>query len=206
MVAMTRSTISLTWAAIAVPALLFAARASADRFEITHGGENLVKFESHAPLETFEGRTDRVSGWIEVDPGAVGDSVEVSIEVDLESLDTGIPKRNEHMRENHLETDSYPSAAFRGAAVLSPSDAVLAPGAKTTFEIEGDFELHGVTRRLKTAVDVSYGERGGTPQLHVFASFDVTLADYGISRPKFLFLKLDETQRVMVDMVAVLVP
>jgi len=34
----------------------------------------------------------------------------------------------------------------------------------------------------------------------------VTLADYGISRPEFLFLKLAETQQVRVDGVAVATP
>lgn len=200
---MTRSAIALTRAALSLSAFLLVSRASAERFEIAGGGDNLVKFESRAPLESFEGKTDRVSGWIEVDPGAVGDSVGVSIEVDLTSLDTGIPKRNEHMRENHLETATYPVAAFRGAAVLAPSGAVLKPGAGVTFEIEGDFSLHGITRRLRTAVAVTREQRGGAWQLHVVTSFDVTLADHAISRPKFLFLKLDETQKVMVDLVAV---
>ncbi|MBK9304990.1 MAG: YceI family protein [bacterium] len=42
------------------------------------------------------------------------------MDVDLAALDTGIGLRNRHMRENHLETDRFPQAVFRGARILKP--------------------------------------------------------------------------------------
>ncbi|MEZ4651819.1 MAG: hypothetical protein R3E97_24085 [Candidatus Eisenbacteria bacterium] len=39
-------------------------------------------------------------------------------------------------------------------------------------------------------------------KLAVHATFDVVLADHEIDRPKFLMLKLDEKQRVTVDLLA----
>jgi polyisoprenoid-binding protein YceI len=176
--------------------------AHAERFEIRPEADNLVKFESSAPLESFEGKTGAVSGWIEVDPAAVGDSVAVVIEVELATLDTGIPMRNTHMRDNHLETEEYPTAVFRGATVLSPSGVMLEPATSTSFEVVGDLDLHGVTRRLAASVNVTHEDRDGTAVLHVVTSFDVNLADHDITRPKFLFLKLGEAQRVTVDIVA----
>lgn len=193
--------------AFAVAALAAPSRstAAATRFEIHPGGGNMVTFESRAPMETFQGHTDQVSGWIEVNPDAIGDSVGVYVEVDLASLDTGIEKRNAHMRENHLETDKFPKAVFRGATVLSP-DSSLQPGSTVTLEVAGEFDLHGVKRRLQAPVEVTLVAGNGSPHLHVVTHFDVVLADYSISRPKFLFLKLGDTQHVTVDATAVEAP
>jgi polyisoprenoid-binding protein YceI len=176
-------------------ALLAATPSVAARFALKAGAPNQVVFVSKAATETFEGKTDQIAGSIEVDPAAIGDSVTVHFEVAMASLDTGIGKRNQHMRENHLETAKYPTALFDGAAVLGPKDAALAVGAKTVFDVEGQFTLHGVTRRLRVAVDVTLVD---AQTLEFAASFQVPLADYAISRPRFLFLKLGEVQDVRV--------
>ncbi|HEX5131179.1 MAG TPA: YceI family protein [Candidatus Krumholzibacteria bacterium] len=177
--------------------------ARAVEYAITPGAPNRVVFVSKAPTETFEGTTDRLSGSIQLDPDAPGDSITVRIEVDLASLDTGIGKRNQHMRENHLETDRFPVATFTGAAILSRSAASLAEGKTITFELEGAFTLHGVTRRLRVPVDVT---RRDANTLEFETSFPVLLADYEISRPRFLFMKLGEVQNVTVHGVAVARP
>ena len=176
-------------------ALLLATPSFAARFTLKAGAPNQVVFVSKAATETFQGKTDQITGSIEVDPAAVGDSVTVHFEVAMASLDTGIGKRNQHMRENHLETEKYPTATFDGAAVLGPKGAALAVGTNAAFEVEGLFTLHGVTRRLRVTVTVTLRD----PQtLEFTTSFPVPLADYAISRPKFLFLKLGEVQDVRV--------
>ena len=186
--------------------LLFALAAPsavvADDFAVTPGKPNQVVFTSKAPVETFEGKTSKLSGTIRVNPASVGDSVSVELHVDLASLDTGIEKRNQHMRENHLETDKYPKAVFDGAAVLSPAGAKLEPGKQVAFQIEGTFALHGVMRRLRCAAEATFTSvgKGGTIAFH--ASFPVALPDYKIARPEFLFLKLAEEQQVDVSGVA----
>ena len=123
--------------------------------------------------------------------------------VDLASLDTGIGKRNQHMRDNHLETDKYPKATFVGATVLEPKGTTLAPGKPVAFECEGDFTLHGVTKRLRASVEVTLRDER---TLAFKTSFKVPLADYKIDRPKFLFLKLGEVQDVTVEGVAIATP
>ncbi len=192
-------------ARIAVPALwmlLFVTPAAADDYVVVPGKPNLVRFESHAPLETFDGKTSQVKGTLALSPGALGDSMQVRLEVDLASLDTGIEIRNKHMRENHLETAKHPQAVFRGGTVRKLSAPNVEPGAKVTFEIAGVLDLHGVEKPLVAAVEmtVASGEHG--PELHVITRFDVKLSDFGIPRPKFLVMKLDEVQKVTVEFVA----
>lgn len=175
----------------------------AAEFVVRPGNDNRVVFVSTATMETFEGKTNRMEGRLAVDPAAVGDSIAVHLEVDLASLDTGISKRNRHMKSEHLETDKYPKAIFDGATVRGPSNAKLAPGKPVTFDVEGTFTLHGVSRRLRIQIEATYTEKAGSGRIAFRSTFPVGLSDYNISRPQFLFLKLAETQKVKVSGVAV---
>ena len=180
--------------------------ARAADFVVKPGGENKVVFISKATVEGFEGKTRQLEGHLVLDPANLGDTVSVHLEVDLASLDTGIAKRNKHMRENHLETAKYPKAVFDGISVRGPAGAKLAPGNPATLDVEGTFTLHGVSRRLRILVQAGYDPKPAGARITFHATFPVTLADYAISRPEFLFLKLAETQQVRVDGVAVATP
>jgi polyisoprenoid-binding protein YceI len=192
---------------LAMGILVAGARATgAGEFVVRPGGENKVVFVSKATVEGFEGKTKQLEGRLALDPANLGDTVSVHLEVDLASLDTGIAKRNQHMRENHLETAKYPKAVFDGIAVHGPAGARLEPGKPDTLDIEGTFTLHGVSRRLRIQVQATYDPKPGGARIAFHTTFPVTLADYAISRPEFLFLKLAETQQVRVDGVAVAAP
>jgi polyisoprenoid-binding protein YceI len=171
-----------------------AALAQAADFVVKPGKPNEVVFTSKAATESFQGRTDQITGTISVDPAQLTDTVTVNLEVDLTTLKTGIGKRDSHMRENHLETKKYPKATFKGATLRGTSAKMLS-GSPEKFEVEGDFTLHGVTRRLRANVEVSLKD---PTTLEFKAAFMVPLADYKIDRPKFLFLKLGEVQELAV--------
>lgn len=189
-------------AAMMALATLPAQPAAAADFMVRPGKDTNVIFASRAALEGFEGKTHQMQGTLSLDPGAVGDSITVHLEVDLASLDTGMSKRNKHMRENHLETAKYPKAVFDGAAVLSPAGARLEPGKSVPFQIEGTFTIHGVSRRLRCDATATYATQGKAASIVFSAAFPVTLGDYSIKRPEFLFLKLAETQQVRVSAIA----
>ena len=183
-----------------------ASTAAAAEFVVKPGGDNKVVFVSKATMETFEGKTKNLSGTIVVDPAAIGDSMSVHLEVDLTTLDTGIAKRNQHMRDHHLETSKYPKAIFDGAAVTGAQGAKLEPGKATTFDCEGTFSLHGVSRRLHIPVEATYTPKGAGGKIVFSTRFPVGLADYNIDLPQFLFMKLADTQDVHVNGVAVASP
>jgi polyisoprenoid-binding protein YceI len=188
---------------VASACLWIATSVHAAKFVVKPGAPNKVVFVSKAASESFDGKTDKISGRIVVDPASVVDTVEVQLDVDMASLDTGIGKRNQHMRDNHLHTDKYPTATFVGAKVLGPEGASLALGKPLAFECEGTFTLHGVTKRLRATVEVTLRDER---TLAFKTSFKVPLADYKIDRPKFLFMKLGEVQDVTVEGVAVATP
>ena len=188
-------------AGILISLVVAASSAHATSFAVRAGGENKVVFVSKASMESFEGKTNKLEGSIQVDPDKVGDSAAVHFEVDMASLDTGIAMRNQHMRENHLETAKYPKAIFDGATVRGPGDAALTPGKAIPLDVEGTFTLHGVSRRIRITVQTTYQPNDGG-RITFTTRFPVLLADYAISRPQFLFLKLAESQEVRVSGVA----
>jgi polyisoprenoid-binding protein YceI len=166
-------------AVVATAAMASAGAARAAEFVVHPGNDNRVVFVSTATMETFEGKTNRMEGHLTVNPAAIGDSIAVHLEVDLASLD--------------------------GASVHGPADAKLEPGKPVTFDVEGTFTLHGVSRRLRIQIEAAYSP-AGPGRIAFRTTFPVGLSDYNISRPQFLFLKLAETQQVKVSGVAVAAP
>ena len=173
--------------------------AFADRYVIAPGKGTEVVFRSEAPLESFEGKTDQARGTVSIDWSDPAGTVEIRIAVDLAHLDTGIDLRNRHMRENHLHTDEYPEAIFTARTIEGLPAGNTRPAAAVECVLTGDFTLHGVTKEMTVPVTIAPHEGNA---LAIEARFDVTLSDHEISRPKFLFLKLDETQHVRVRLVA----
>jgi polyisoprenoid-binding protein YceI len=174
-----------------------AAHADPLTFKVGKGGGNLIQFESKAPLETITGVTDQVEGTITLDPRNLADGVSALIIVDAASLKTGNRIRDGHMRDNHLHTDKFPKITFAvGNAVL---DGALQYGVPRSFQVVGDFYLHGVTRTITVPVQVTLVQADAETKLRIQGTFSVRLSDYEIPRPQFLVMKLDEVQNITVD-------
>lgn len=179
--------------------LLLGSVAHATTWRIAPGEEGTeVVFHSKAPMESFAGRTRSVTGSISFDPTRL-ETLEIRVTVDMATLDTGIGLRNGHMRDNHLHTDEFPSGTFTGGAIVEGGGPALAPGEPVSLEIEGELQLHGVTRKIRIPLELKLVAGG---DLTVQSSFPVTLSDYDIPRPGFLVMKLGETQRVEVRLLA----
>ncbi|MCP4582748.1 MAG: YceI family protein [candidate division Zixibacteria bacterium] len=168
-----------------------------------------VTFTSEATLETIEGKTSEIRGFVAVDPTDVTIGAQAKFAVALASLKTGIDMRDKHMRENHLETDKFPEAVFVLHKVTSQNGGDLTDGQSKHLTLDGDFTIHGVTQSITMEATVTFMAESKTTEpkipgdiLHIVAQFEVTLADYEIKRPKFLFLKLSETQVVDIDIFA----
>lgn len=193
-----------------VLALFGAVHAAPQTFQVQSGfAKNLVSFHSEATIESFDGSTRRVTGSVTVDPAAPGTGAAASFQVDMASLDTGMSLRNTHMRENHLHTAKYPQSLFL-LKTLTGAAPPLKAGVPARLTATGDFTAHGVARPRTLPVDVTWWPDGKAsplkkagPLLHLVCRFDVALADHGIPRPEFLFMKVSETMQVTVDLWAV---
>jgi polyisoprenoid-binding protein YceI len=69
----------------------------------------------------------------------------LKIVVDLRSLDSGSPERDDHVRNDTLEVDKYPYTIFSiDKAQILPGS--YSEGQTATFKLKGEMTLHGITR------------------------------------------------------------
>jgi polyisoprenoid-binding protein YceI len=141
-------------------------------------------------METFEGKTSRIDGYIYWEADQITVKSAVYFEVDLNSIRTGIGLRDRHMRENYLETDRWPKAFFKGKITHTKD---LGNGRKAVH-VSGIFSVHGVENPLDLEGTMEF--KGD--QIIITASFDILLTDYNIKIPKIMFLKLDNEIRIRI--------
>lgn len=168
---------------IALLALSLGAHAQSKTFKV--GGmdaRQLATIENDTDFETFTGRTHKVAGSLTFDPSKKTGGG--TLTVDLNTVETGIALRDEHMRSpGWLDTAKFPEAKLVTTKVKSVG--------KDEFEVTGLLTLHGVTKEVKTKAKVRYmaassltaskGFKGDV--LHVAAKLPIKLSDYGIMVP-----------------------
>ncbi len=151
-----------------------------------------VRFTIEGPLDDVNGETRAMSGNFTVDSKAWAGGKGV-FAVDLSTLKTGIDQRDEDMREEFLETKRFPYAILAIDSITQAAPAALAVGATANAVATGSFEVHGVRRAVSMPLKVKLDSDA---RLVASGSFSVPFADYNISRPKRLFLKLGDTAEV----------
>ena len=164
----------------------------AAEFHVDKSRANQVKFISDAPIEDFEGITDRIDGYMYYEDDDFSKNSEIYFEVDLNSLDTGIGLRNRHMRENYLHTDKYPKTHYTGKIVKSIKKS------ETEYEVEteGKIYIHGVTKPLDVkAIILKIDEK----TYQIKTQFIVALSDFEIEVPSIMFYKIDENMDLQLD-------
>ena len=75
--------------------------------------------------------------------GRISDKGKAVVTIELASVDTGVPIRDERMQEMLFETDKYPLATARAKIDMKTVDAI-APGSSTRLTTTLDIDLHGV--------------------------------------------------------------
>lgn len=171
---------------------------------------DLVRFDSDAPLELIQGNTSSITGSITIDESTdLTKSPAATFDVDLAAIDTGIPLRNEHMRDNFLHTAKFPKATFVLKKFIN-APTVMTPGKKFSVQAEGTFSLHGKTVTKKIPIDLTYfkkcasteDKREGCDLIQIKAVFPVAFKDHGIERPTAVFQKLADQVVVTVSATA----
>ena len=157
-----------------------------------------VFFNSTAKLEFIQGTTQHLEGSFIFNPENPSEGIKGVLRVDLQTLKTGIDKRDEHMRDNHLQTDKYPYAYFE----LLSADALLplmASDSAYRIKAKGNFYIHGNFREIEPDLQIVRKKHSaGGEAFFVTAKFAINLDEYKIPRPKALFLKLAETVEIRV--------
>lgn len=188
---------------VALGALLVSSAFAQNKtFNIGNGGgmkvAQVFSFDSEAQFENFTGQTHKVSGAINFDPATKKGKGKIT--VDLGSIDTGIPLRNEHLQgEMWFNTAKFPTAVFETTDVKHKSG--------DAYTVTGKLTLHGVTKTVKADCTVKYLKESDATKkamfkgdvLNVKTSFKIKLADFGVMIPDMTKGKVAETITVRLN-------
>jgi polyisoprenoid-binding protein YceI len=144
-----------------------------------------IAFKVRHLLGSARGKFTKFSGAIEVDRQNPGRS-SVTVKIVAASIDTGIAKRDEHLRGELFNVEKYPEITFQ-------SRRVKQTGA-TSGEIAGDLVMHGVTREITLNVQMLSSDA---------RRWKVTTAPIHRSEFGLVFSKSAETVSMISDEVAV---
>jgi polyisoprenoid-binding protein YceI len=171
---------------------LFPGFVLAGEWQIDKTKNKLVKFISDAPIEDFEGVTDNIDGFMFWEGENLTAQSEMYLEVDLNSVDTGIGLRNRHMREKYLHTDKYPFTYYKGKIKIAEKTSVN----EYKVETEGTIFIHGVEKHLSVEGTMTQIK---DDEYRIQAQFVVALTDFNIEVPKLMFFKIDENMNLVLD-------
>ena len=130
-------------------------------------------------LVSIEGKSEiPCTGSIEV----AGEDISKSkISLDLSKLDTGIPLRNKHLKENYLHVDKYPVSNVTNIKAVDFTKTVKGQAEKSKFEATMD--LHGAQKPISGTYTVKDGEK-------YKIEFPIEVVDFNVERPDFMGVKV----------------
>ena len=149
-----------------------AARAEPVRYRILPEASELG-FHATSRLANADGRFRRFGGEVVVDAADLT-TARIAVKVDAASIDTGIGKRDDHLRsQDFLHVERFPTITFESLRVEGAGRRVLLVGRLT---------LHGVTKEVTVPVEVSVA----AGRLEARGQFDIKRTDYGIRYESFM--------------------
>jgi polyisoprenoid-binding protein YceI len=108
-------------------------------------GHSKIAFHVRHLLGTARGNFSKFGGTIVVDRERPERS-SVSVRIEAASIDTGIAKRDEHLREELFNVARYPEITFKSRRITRTGT--------NSAEIVGDLTMHGVTREITLNVQL----------------------------------------------------
>jgi polyisoprenoid-binding protein YceI len=181
-------------------------RSQATRVELIVGGSE-ARYHAQevlvgrGPNEAI-GRTNNVSGTIQIEADGTIAADQSRILVDMSSLQSDSNTRDNYIKRNTLNVAEYPNAIFvvTGAPGLT---VPLPTSGEAVFELVGDLTVHGVTRPAtwQTTATFAEGEVTGT------ATTTVLMTDFGMTPPKVgSVVSIEDAVQLVMDVKATVTP
>ncbi len=154
---------------------LFTTVANAGTAKVDKGHSGVMFQAHHFGAGYTWGRFNDFGGTVEVDGM---DLKSMDIEVKAASIDTGIEKRDKHLRSpDFFDAEKFETIKFKSSSVTKKSDGL--------YEVKGTLTLHGTSKQV--TVDVKHTGNGKLPAMmggNVISgwetAFDIKQSDYGM--------------------------
>ena len=162
-------------------------------YQVDKSAKNQVKFISDAPMEDFEGVTDKIDGYFISDGIDKLVGSEFYFEVDLNTVKTGIGLRDRHMREDYLHTDKHRFTNIKGKI----TEARKISDTEYDITVQAKKFIHGVSKDITIQGKIYKVAEG----FKIKAAYTVKLPDYNIEVPKFMFMRISEDIKLELDFI-----
>jgi len=131
---------------------------------------------SHLGFSQTHGGFKEISGAFSIDP-AKPETASVEVTIQAASVDTANEGRDKHLRnEDFFDVEKYPTLGFKSTAWKKTGEK--------TFDVTGDFTLHGVTKSITVPVTLLGMGKGmkGEERAGFSADFTIKRSDYGMDK------------------------
>ena len=127
-----------------LPLLLLGSARAADTYSIDPAHSSVAFAVKHMVINNVKGKFNEFNGTVVVDNNVIQ---EAKGTIQAKSIDTGIAKRDEHLRSpDFFDAAKYPTITFVSKRVEKRGDDTV---------LIGDYTMHGVTKELALPVTLS---------------------------------------------------
>lgn len=149
--------------------------APAGAYTLDKSNSSVTLKVSHMGLSYYTLRFDGVQAGYTYDP-AHGEASKLTVTIDANSVDTGVPTFDRQIASQVFEADKFPQIRFVSTAVR--------PGAEGRGTVVGDLTFHGVTKPV--TLDVIYNgggvDKNGTARMGFSATTQIHRSDFGVTK------------------------
>lgn len=168
--------------------VLFAASAWAAPQKLTPSGGGVEILAIGKPsFIKIQGKGGAPKGLVDLKDGLISGE----FEFDLQSLDTGISLRNEHMKDKYLEVGKHPKAKLEIKELKVEAGWTLASPALKSKPFGGQLTLHGVTKPASGEFSISSAGE-------ILAIMKIKLSDYKVEIPSYMGITVADEVEVKV--------
>jgi len=126
------------------------------------------------------GRSTAVLGSMEIEEGVI---TAVEVQVDMTKLKSDDDRRDKHLRDKGLETNTFPEGSFILSAPFKV-EALPTEGEVISGEAVGKLTLHGVTQEVTIPLEGQFLGKS----IEIVGSLTIDMTEYGIDPPSTLGL------------------
>lgn len=131
----------------------------------------------HMMIAKVHGAFDRLKGELTFDPKTPSQS-QISVEIEAASINTGEPKRDEHLRSaDFFDVSQFPLLTFK-------STSIEVVGSSEGLKVIGDLTIHGVTKAITLEVEGPSAELKdpwGNLRIGASAKTKIKRKDFGLT-------------------------
>jgi len=144
-----------------------------------------ASFFSEAPMEDIEAINEKVLGAIDLKKGTL------AVSMLMKGFHFERSLMEEHFNENYLESDKFPKATFTGT-IRDFSKLNFLKNGSFEAEVEGELEIHGVKKPLKTKVKFDVSDS----KLKAATVFKIEIEKFDIEVPTLVIKNIAEIVEV----------